>query len=129
MKATTQERYLKLVTSTEKQGTRTIYNIGDRFMVEVVHCPGDLENKKSNMNRWKNAGLIPAALPSYLVTHTYYTDTDGNCYGWYNVMEKLSEDGKRLVIDFDYMRAATEENERELVAQCIRMEEMDIRLH
>lgn len=120
--------YMQFVTSTEKMSdTRTRYHVGDRFTIDVTRCPADLSNPYSLMNIWKKHGFIAAVLPSYLVVDTYYTDVKGNCWGYYNVTHKKSEDGHRMVIDFNYLREATPENERELVARCIRLSEMDIR--
>jgi hypothetical protein len=120
--------YMQFVTSIEPQGDyRTFYNVGERFSVEVSRCFPDLSDKHSTMNIWKKAGFIEKVLPSYLVVNTYYTDIDGNCWGYYNITTKPSEDGKREVIDFDYLLEATQENECYLVAQCIRLCEMDIR--
>lgn len=122
-------KYFQFVTSKETRGNRTLYRIGSRFFIEVSSVAHDLENPRDLMNIWKKAGYITAALPSHLVVNTYFYDVSGNCWGWYNVTEKPSKDGKRRVIDFDYLREATPENERELVAECIRMREMDIRPH
>lgn len=123
-------KYFQFVTKIEDVAdTRTMYHIGDRFIVEVTRCTCDNVNPRSIMNIWKKAGYIPVVLPSYLVVNTYFTDISGNCWGWYNVTEKPSKDGKRRVIDFDYLLEATPENEKRLVAECIRMREMDIRPH
>jgi hypothetical protein len=55
----------------------------------------------------------------YYETHwsisTYVTDTEGNCYGRYNPQSKISEDGKRTVLNFDWMFEATEENKEKLL--------------
>lgn len=127
--------YLQFVTSKEDHTLRglttgrTRYQIGDRFTVDIMRVDSNLNSRNSLMKIWKKAGYIPAVLPSYLVVNTYYTDIHGNCWGWYNVTVKRSEDGKRQVLDFDYLREATPENEAELLAECIRMYEMDIRPH
>lgn len=124
------EKYMQLVTKTENPAdTRTLYHVGDNFIVEATRVTADLSRKNSLMNIWKESGYIHESLPSYIVISTYYTDGDGNCWGWYNVTEKLSEDKKRHVIDFDYLLEATEENERQLVTECIRMREMGIKMH
>lgn len=123
-------KYFRFVTKIEDVAdTRTMYHIGDRFIIEVSRIFPDLKNPDSLMNIWKKWGYIPAVLPSYLVVRTYFTDISGNCWGWYNITEKTSEGGKRRVIDFDYLLEATPENEKRLVAECIRMREMDIRPH
>lgn len=113
--------YMALVTSTETRGSRTLYHIGNRFTVETVKVDADLKSKNSLMNLWKKAGMIKKTLPSYICISTFYTDECGRCWGRYNVTEKRSDDGRRMVINFDYLREATPENERELVAECIRL--------
>ncbi len=121
MAEATKKSLLSLITSTEKQGTRTLYHVGSRFTVEAMTVEHDLSRARDLMNIWKKAGYISKALPSHIAIYTYYTDNDGNCWGYYNITVKRSEDGKRRVIDFDYLREATPENEFELVAECIRL--------
>lgn len=120
-------RWTKLITKTETMGARRIYHVGERFQIEVITCEHDKNNKHDMMNIWKKAGYIKDFLPTHLAVSTYYTDIDGNCWGYYNITEKRSDDGRRNVIDFDYMLEATEENEMYLVGQCIRMMEMNIK--
>ena len=112
--------YLDLITSTEKQGTRTLYHIGDRFTIEAMTVTHDLNNAHDLMNLWQKHGYITEKLTSHISIETYYTDEAG-CWGKYNITEKTSDDGKRRVINFDYLREATPENELELVAECIKL--------
>lgn len=42
------------------------------------------------------------------------------------IWTKKAEDGRRRVINFDYLREWTQDNINELVAECIRMYEMNI---
>lgn len=127
MTKNTIKKYTQFITSVEKRGTRRLYHIGENFIVEAMTCEHNLENKNDIMNIWKKSRRIEKALPTHISIDTFFTDKDGNCWGYYNVTHKKSEDGKRVVIDFDYLREATEENELELVAECVRMQEMDIR--
>lgn len=113
--------YLDLVTSIEKQGTRTLYHVGDRFTVETMTVTHDLKDRHDLMNLWKKGGFIQKALPTHIAIDTYYYDNEGNCWGKYNVTVKSSEDGKLRLLDMDYLREATPENELELVAECIRL--------
>lgn len=115
--------WLKLVSGTEElTGTRTRYYIGSRFIVEATRVKQDLSDKHSWMNLCKRRGYIDKALPSCIFLDTYFTDSQGNCWGWYNIQRK----NHGAQIDFDYIREATPENELELVAECIRMMEMGI---
>lgn len=120
MTTKTINKYMSLVTSTETQGTRFIYRIGNQFEVEVMPVTCDLESKSSIMHTWKKYGYIKNPLPSYLAILTYYREKDG-WHGRYNITVKPSDDGRRQVLNFDYLREATSENERELVAECIRL--------
>lgn len=128
MNKQTVSKYMSFVTNIEDRAAgRRLYHVGDRFIVEVATCEHDLFNCHDLMNIWKKAGYISTALPSHLHVDTYFTDIEGHCWGYYNVTVKPSEDGTRHVINFDYLREATPENEQELVAECIRMREMDIK--
>lgn len=121
------KNWTDLITKKETAGTRRIYHVGERFQIEITTCEHDRKNKHDMMNIWKKEGYIENFLATHLNVSTYYTDIGGRCWGYYNITEKLSEDGRRNVIDFDYILEATEENEMYLVGQCIRMMEVDIR--
>lgn len=120
MTAKTINKYTSLVTSAENQGSRHIYRIGSSFEVEVTTVVCDLNDPHSSMRIWKKHGFIRDLLPSYLAVSTYYREPDG-WYGRYNITIKPSDDGRRQVLDYDYLREATPENERELLAECIRL--------
>jgi hypothetical protein len=98
----------------------------DARTVEVTRCDHDLNNPHDNMRVCRKAGFIKTMLPTHIAVETYYYDINGNCWGLYNITEKLSDDGNRRVINFDYLREWTQDNINELVAECIRMREMDI---
>lgn len=121
--------YMELVTGVETivDDRRILYRVGDRFAVEVTRCDHDLNNPHDMMRVWRKAGFIKTMLPTHIAVDTYYYDNDGNCWGLYNIMHALSADRRRRVIDFDYLREWTQDNINELVAECIRMFEMDIR--
>lgn len=113
-------RYMSMVDSVDNPTpTRRCYHIGDRFTVEITAVSVDLANKNDLMNIWKKCGYISEVLPSWLSVNTCYTDNAGNSWGIYNIAEKRG--GTRNVINFDYIREATPENELELVAECIRL--------
>lgn len=92
----------------------------ETLTIELVECtnPG---GKKSLPYLWHKAGYINKVLDTYLCIHTYCTDTEGNCYGRYNPQTKESEDGKRIVINFDWMFENTEENKLKLINETIRL--------
>lgn len=120
--------YMKFVTgvATIVDDRHILYRVGDHFAVEVTRCDHNLSYPHDLMRVWCKAGFIKAMLPTHIDVKTYYYDTNGNCKGLYNVTHKLSDDGHRHVINFDYLRVWTQDNINELVAECIRMYEMDI---
>lgn len=125
--------YFDLVTAIEPKGwkeiggmnCRTWYHVGAHFVVEIVLCEHDRQNRYDLVNLWKRHGYTNRFYGTTAHVHTYYTDIDGICSGLYNVQE-LHRNG-RAQVDFDYMCEATPENIKRLVSECIRMREMDIR--
>lgn len=114
--------YLSFITCIEKYAkNRTMYHVGDNFIIEVTKVEHDLSSKNSIMNLWAKMGYIPAALTSHIAINTYYYDADNNCHGLYNITH--TKDHK---IDFDYILEFTDENVNKLLAECIRMYEMGI---
>lgn len=122
------KHWLKFVSSvdTAVEGRRYLIHIGDRFIIEVTKIDHDLNNPHSLMRTWKKAGFIKKMLTTSVCVDTYFYDVKGNCWGYYNITSKRSSDGKRNVVDFDYLRAWTPENIAELVAECIRLYQMGI---
>ena len=121
MKNATITKYMSKVTDIEEIGRHRVYHVGTSFTIEATTCEHDLKSRYDLMNQWKKAGFIVQKLPTHISITSYYTDENGQCWGRYNIMHKKSEDGKRSVVNFDYLREATPENERELVAECIRL--------
>ena len=122
------KHYLQFVTkSVTPWGRVTFKSLDGRFEIVASKCEHDLKSKSDLMNQWKKCGFISKILPTHICIDTYFTDDNNNCYGYYNIMHKHSEDGKRTVVNFDYLREWNENNINELVAECIRMREMDIK--
>jgi len=124
-----QRHYLKFITNIETmaEGHRYWVHVADDFLIEVSICYHDLSCSYDLMRRWKKAGYIKEMYNTHIGLNTYFTDCNGNCYGYYNPANKRSDDGKRMVVDFDFLREYTPENAAELIAEAIRMYEMDIR--
>lgn len=72
-------------------------------------------NKNSLPVVWQKHGYTKDVLPSYICIQTYAKQPDGMCYEYYNPQDKIREDGKGCIINFDYMLPITEENERILI--------------
>lgn len=126
MTASEVEKYMAMVTSVKEQERRRTYYVGEKFFVDVFSIQHDLSDRHDMMNVWKRAGYISKVLATSLSVSTEYKDWSGLCTGDYNITLKRRDDGHAgYVIDFDYLREATPENERELVAECIRLACMD----
>lgn len=106
-------------------GTRTLYSFtepnakGERIQFELTAChnPGD---KNSLPYLWKKHKFIDRVLETWWNLQVYVTNENG-CFGRYNPTVKLSEDGKRQVINFDWMLEATEENKQKLIDEVYRL--------
>lgn len=107
---------------------RTRYYIGNNFMIEVIKCEHDLKKFYDLMNVWKRAGYIQKPLKTHIYIDTYYTDENGICHGWYNPTCKLTQDGKGMTIDFDYVKEYNSENIQYLLAKCIEAYNNDIKV-
>ena len=86
--------------------------------IEIVHCknPG---GKNSLPYAWHKNGWTDKVMETYVGCHTYVHDSENGCYGGYNVTEKF--DGKRNVINFDWLLEDTEENRKKIIEACIEL--------
>ena len=101
--------WIKVIGKNAKQETMTI---------EIVHCenPG---GKNSLPYSWYKNGWTNKVMETYICCHTYVHDSENGCYGGYNVTEKY--DGKRNVINFDWLLEDTEENRKKIIEACIEL--------
>ena len=102
-------------TFTDKNGK------GEKIIIELSKCEDWKESKKSLPKLWYKGGYIDRVLETYWCIQTYVKDTEGNSFGRYNPQNKLSEDKKRMVINFDWMVEATEENKEKLINEVYRL--------
>ena len=77
------------------------------------------KDKNSLPYLWHKNGWTDNVMESYINCHTYVHDSEGGCYGGYNVTEKY--DGKRNVINFDWLLEDTEENRKKIIEACIEL--------
>lgn len=91
----------------------------EKMIIELTECtnPG---GASSLPNLWYKEGWTPKVLDTWLSVQTYIEDSEGGCRGDYNPTAKRSDDGKRSVINFDWMFENTEENKQKLIDECIR---------
>lgn len=70
-------------------------------------------------NLWYKNGYTDKVMETYIGCSTYVYDSEGNCRGVYNPTSKY--DGKRNVINFDWLLEDTEENRQKIINECIRL--------
>lgn len=99
--------------------TYTEHVNGGELVIEIRTHKADRKNKHDSMRLWVKNGHLPEFIPESLHVDTYFYDEDGRCWGYYNPTEKRGGAGR--VLDFDWMLAATPENEQRIVAECLRM--------
>lgn len=103
-------------------GHRTFYKfieknkLGETLTVEISETFVDNSLKSDTLPKlWKKHRFTNKLYNSYLNVDCYVTDKDGTCWGKYNPTEKLSDDKKRNVINFDYLLEVSEENKQYLL--------------
>lgn len=96
-------------------------NSKDETLIIELNKNTNSGGKKSLPELWKKHGYMDRVLETYWGIETYVTDTERACYGLYNPQSKLSEDGKRAVINFEWMFEATEENKEKLIDEVFKL--------
>lgn len=95
----------------------------ETMLIEIIHC----ENPGGNNSLpylWYKEGWTDKVMKTYIGCNTYVYDSENGCYGGYNVTEKY--DGKRNVINFDWLLEDTEENRKKIIEACIELFEAAI---
>ena len=92
---------------------------GEKLIIELSKVQDDKDYKKSLPKLWAKGGYIDRVLESYWSIETYVKDSEGNSWGMYNPQHKLNEE-TRLVINFDWMFEATEENKERIINEVYR---------
>lgn len=93
---------------------------GETLIIELSKCTNGGGNNALPA-LWKKHGYIDRVLETYWSISTYVKDTEGSSFGRYNPQHKLSDDGKRAVINFNWMFEAKEENKLKLIDEVYRM--------
>lgn len=91
---------------------------GETLEIQICHLKS---SDSLIMNTWYKAGYIYTRLDTYLFCHTYVLDSEGNGSMKYNPTVKLSEDGKRNVVNFDWILTDTPENMIKIIEACIEL--------
>lgn len=91
---------------------------GETLEIQICHMKS---SDSSIINTWYKAGYIDTRLDTYLFCHTYVLDSEGNGSMKYNPTVKLSEDGKRNIVNFDWILTDTPENKVKIIEACIEL--------
>ena len=91
---------------------------GETLEIQICHMKNSA-SPSSIMNTWYREGYIDTILDTYLICHTYVLDSEGNGFMGYDITSKLSEDGKRHVINFEWLLEDTPENMIKIIEACI----------
>lgn len=89
--------------------------IGESLLIELCLCQDDPNWKNSNPKVWYKNGYTDRVLELYWHVDPEVRDSEGRGWRKYDIQRKLSDDGKRMVINFDWMLEATEENKEILI--------------
>ena len=76
---------------------------GESLEMIIEHADTAPELKNGAGRTWKRLGYTKSVIKEFWSVLTYATDKNGQCWGRYNPQHKLSEDKKRLVLNFDYV--------------------------
>lgn len=90
-----------------------------QMVVKTIRC--DMRRKTDLMRVWVKRGYIDAPIRERLDLECVYTHADGTQTGAIklNPTIKIHEDG-RVLINFEWMLSATEENEKKLIGEVIK---------
>ena len=91
---------------------------GEKIQLELTRCENSGDTH-SLPYLWKKDGYTDRVLETWWSIDVYATEDEGKgaCWGLYNPQEKEAEDGKRHVINFDWVFEATEENRQKLIEE------------
>lgn len=98
---------------------------GESVELWITSIKADKEYKNDLMNLWVKNNYCNF-IERRLDIETFATDVKGNCYNWYNPSIKMSEDKKRLVINFDWILEDNESNRNKIIAEVVRLSNCDI---
>ena len=91
---------------------------GERLVIEVNSCY-NVKSPNCLPVLWYKNGWTDRLILNYWSIRHYVYDKDGNCFGKYDFVKK-SWDGRRYVIDFDWVMENTIENLEKIIAESVR---------
>ena len=92
---------------------------GETAIIEICECHTD-GGAGSLPFLWYKHGYTPAVVKNYLTVECYVYDAGGNCFADYNPTVKLSDDGRRMVIDFEWLLPVCEQNKQAIMREIAR---------
>ena len=92
---------------------------GETAVVEICECFTD-GAAGSLPFLWHKYGYTSAVVKDYLTAECYVYDTKGKCYADYNPTVKLSDDGRRMVINFEWLLPVCEQNKQAIMREIAR---------
>lgn len=98
---------------------------GENVLVILSRSHSEKKNKYNLMNQWIKCGYTKKFIADRITVETYATNEKNECYGHYNPTHKLSDDGKRMVINFEWVLEDTEENRQKIIDEVIRLANAD----
>lgn len=90
---------------------------GEKLTVEVSFINFDNFGNDSLPVLWKRHGYTKELVTNYIAISTFVIDKDGDYWGWYNPCHKLSDDKKRMILNFDYMFDISEDNLKNILKE------------
>lgn len=92
--------------------------LNERLVVEVNCCYNE-KGKHTLPVLWFKNGWTDHLILNYIDVRPYVYNENGDCYDKYS-FTKTSEDGKRRVIDFDWVLDANETNLAKLITELLK---------
>lgn len=96
--------------------------------VEVYATKTEHEKNSGLMELWLKHGYLKNYIPTTWSIQTYCNTKDNGCRAYYNPTIKVSKDNKRMIINFDMMLEATENNLQRIFDNIQKMIDADIKM-
>ena len=93
---------------------------GEAVEVHLTSCNAEKSYKNDLMVLWSKNGWCEF-IQKRINVEVFVTDKKGACHNWYNPQVKESADGKRLVINFDWILEDTKNNRDRIISKIIEL--------
>lgn len=98
---------------------------GEAIQIDLYRTTADEKSETDLMNLWIKHKYIKKFIKNRITVQTYAATANDDCFGWYNPTNKISDDKKRLVLNFDWVLEDTEENRQKIIDEVIRLANAD----